>query len=518
MVCAINTIKSNITGLAFAEEICYKILPVQGVDGFDPTWYGLEPNSYSDFGGEISTVARSPIDPSRQNKKGTITDLDASGGFNIDFTQNNLTRLLQGFFFADARQPASTKPLNGTQVTITSATTGPNTYTAAAGLGVFGANQLIKASGFATTTNNGVKTVTAATATTVTVSETLVAEAAPPAAAKLERVGYQLASADANIAVVGGLPSLTVTSADFTTMTDLIVGKWIYLGDDTATNRFANNAGYARIKSIAAKSLTFDDTTWTPVNESGTGKTIRFYVGTTIRNEQSPSLIKTRSYNLERQLGLGANSTQAEYLEGAIPNELTLNVPQADKVTTDLTFVAANNAFRTGDVGDLIKTGTRVASLGEDAFNTTSNVFRVKLTVKDPASSNPTSLFAYVTEATITINNNASPNKAIGVLGAFDVTFGNFEVGGSITAYFTTVAAVKAVRNNADVSYNIISAAKNAGFIWDIPLLGLGGGRVTVEKDQAVMLPLESNGAQNSYGYTMSYENFPYLPNLAMPV
>lgn len=518
MVCAINKIDSNITGLAYAEEACYKILPTIATDGFDPIWYGLEPNSYSDFGGEISTVARSPIDPSRQNKKGTITDLDASGGFNIDFTQNNLTRLLQGFFFADARQPASTKPLNGAQVTVTGVTTGPNTYTAAAGLAIFGANQLIKASGFSTATNNGVKTVTASTATTTTVSETLVAEAVPPAAAKLERVGYQFASADINVAVVGGLPSLTATAADFTTLPDLIVGKWVYLGDDTAGNRFVNNAGYARIKSIAAKSLTFEDTTWTPVNETGTGKTIRMYVGTTIRNEQLPSLIKTRSYNIERQLGKGANDTQAEYLEGAIPNELTLNVPQADKLNADLTFVAAANSVRSGDVGDLIKTGTRVAAAGEDAFNTTSNVYRIKLTVKDPASSNPTSLFGYVTEATVTINNNASPTKAIGTLGAFDVTFGNFEVGGSITAYFTTVAAVKAVRNNADVSYNIICAAKNAGFIFDVPLLGLGGGRVTVEKDQAVMLPLESNGAQNAFGYTMAYENFPYLPNLAMPV
>jgi hypothetical protein len=518
MVCAINKIDSNITGLAFAEEVCYKQLPTVPADGFAPTWYGLEPNSYSDFGGEIATVARSPIDPSRQNKKGTITDLDASGGFNMDYTRSNFTRLAQGFFFADARQPASTKPLNGTQVTISSATTGPNTFTAAAGLAIFAANQLVLASGFANASNNGVKTVTAATATTLTVSETNVAEAAPPAAAKLERVGYQFASGDINIAVVGGIPSLTATAADFATLPDLIVGKWVFIGDDTLGNRFVNNNGYARIKSIAAKSLTFDDTTWTPVNESGTGKTLRMYVGTTLRNELLPSLIKTRSYNIERQLGLGANSTQAEYLEGAIANELTLNIPQADKLNVDLTFVAGANTQRSGDVGDLIKDGARVAALGEDAYNTSSNIYRMKLTVLDPTSSNPTSLFGFATEATITVNNNASPTKAIGVLGSFGVTVGNFEVGGSITAYFTTVAAVKAVRNNADVGFNIIGAAKNSGFVFDIPLLGLGGGRASVEKDQAIMLPLEAMGAQNAAGYTLEYDNFAYLPNLAMPI
>jgi len=518
MVCAINKIDSNITGLAYAEEVCLKQLPVLGTDGFDPTWYGLEPNSYSDFGGEISTVARSPIDPSRQNKKGTITDLDASGGFNTDFTQTNLTRLLQGFFFADARQPASTQGLNTTQIPITGVVSSSKTYSAASGLSVFAVSQLVKATGFNTAANNGIKTVATAATGAITVAETLVDEASPPATSKLERVGFQFASADINIAVVGGIPSLTSTVATFTALPDLFPGKWVYLGDDVAGNKFANNNGYARIKTIAAKSLTFDDTSWTPVNETGTAKTIRIYVGTSIKNELLPALIKKRSYNIERQLGLGASTTQAEYLEGAVANEFTLNIPQADKLNADLTFVASGNTQRSGDVGDLIKTGARVSSAGESAFNTSSNIYRMKLSVNSTTSSNASSLFGYATEANVSVANGVSTDKAIGVLGGFDVSLGNFEVSGSVTAYFTTVAAVKAVRNNADVGLSIIGAAANAGFIFDIPLLGLGGGRATVEKDTAVMLPLETMGAQNANGYTMLYDNFPYLPTAAMPV
>lgn len=516
--CAINKIDSNITGLAYAEEVCLKQLPTLANDGTDPVWYGLDPNSYSDFGGEISTVARAPIDPSRQNKKGTITDLDASGGFNIDFTQKNLVRLLQGFFFADARQPSSTQPLNGTAVPITGVVASSKTYSATTGLAIFAANQLAFVSGFNNATNNGLKTIVTSAGGAITVAETLVDEASPPAAAKIERVGYQLVSADINMAVVGGIPSLTSTTTDFTALPDLIVGKWIYLGDDTLANRFANNVGYARIKTIAQRALTFDDTTWTAVNEAGTGKTVRMYVGITLKNENVPSLIKRRTYNLERQLGLGANSTQAEYLEGAVPNEFTLNIPQADKLNADLSFIACNNTQRSGDVGDLIKSGTRVGIPAGDAFNTSSNIYRMKLSVNSTASSNVTSLFGFATEANVTINNNASPNKAIGTLGAFDVSVGNFEVGGSITAYFSTVAAVKAVRNNADVGLSVIAAAKNAGFVFDIPLLGLGGGRAGVEKDQPIMLPLDAMGAQNANGYTMLYDNFPYLPNLAMPI
>lgn len=515
MVCAINKIDSNITGLAYAEEECLKELP--GVLGADAVWKGLEPNSYADFGGQIATVARQPIDPSRQNKKGTITDLDASGGFNIDFTKTNLNDLLQGFFFADARQPASSKGFNTPNFPITAVAATAKTYAATTGLAAFAPAQLVFASGFGVASNNGVRTVDTAVAALLTVLETLVDEASPPAAAKLDRIGYQFASGDIAVAVTGGQPALIATAGDFTTFPDLFPGNWVFLGDDASTHRFTNNSGYARIKSIAAKALTFDDTTWTAVNEAGTGKTIRIYVGTAIKNENVPALIKRRSYNIERQLGLGLNGPQAEYLEGAIPNQLTLNIPQAEKLNADVSFIACDNRQRSGDSGDELKPGTRIPSLGEDAYNTSSNIYRMKLSVFNPADSNARSLFGFATEANIVINNNASPAKAVGVLGAFDVNVGNFQVTGSVTAYFSTVEAVKAVRNNADVGLSIIAAAANAGFIFDIPLLGLGGGRATVEKDNPVMLPLETNGAANSHGYTMLYVSFPYLPNTAMP-
>lgn len=515
MPCAINKIDSNITGLAFAEEECLKQLP--GVDGADAVWFGLEPNSYSDFGGDLSTVARAPIDPSRQNKKGAITDLDASGGFNTDFTKSNLTRILQGFFFADARQLPSTAPLNGATVAISAVDSASKTYTVASGGAAFVAGQLVFASGFVNASNNGLKTVASSTGTTVVTVEALTDEASPPAGAKFETVGFEFASADINYAVVDGVGSIVSTTTDFTTLPGLFAGQWVFVGGDLVANRFANNVGYARIKSISANALVFDDTTFAGVNETGTGKSIRLFVGVVVKNEKTPALIKRRSYNIERQLGEGETSTQAEYLEGAVANEFTLNVPQADKLNADLGFIACDNTYRSGEVDDEIKVGARISAPGEDAYNTSSDIYRIKMAVHDPASSNPAALFGYVSEANVSINNNVSPNKAVGILGAFDTTAGNFEVGGSITAYFTTVAAVKAVRANADVGLSIIGASKNAGFIFDIPLLGLGGGRLNVEKDAPITVPLEPAGAENANGYTMLYEVFAYLPTVAMP-
>ena len=515
-LCPINKIDSNITGLSYAEEVCLKRLPTLADDGADPIWYGLEPNSYSGFGGELSTITRAPIDPSRQNKKGVITDLDASGGFNVDFTRSNLTRLMQGFFFADAREMPSTQGLNTKLVEILDVDATGGEYGASTGLDAFGAGQLVYASGFAQSANNGLKTVVSASAGALEVSEPLTDET-PPANAKITAVGWDL-GAGASITVVGGIVSLVATSGNFLNKPQLVPGAWVFIGGDASASRFDNNQGFARIKSIANTTLVFDDITWiNPVGEIGTGKSIQLFIGTVIKNEKDPALIKSRSYQLERTLGEGENGPQGQYLEGAKANEFTLNISQADKITADLSFTACDNTYKTGDTGDELKLGAHISAPGEDAYNTSSDLYRVKMSVVDSSTSTPAPLFKFVSEASITVNNNVTPNKAVGILGAFDTSAGNFEVGGSLTAYFATVAGSKAVRANADVGFSVIGAAKNAGFLFDIPLLGLGGGEIDVNKDEAIMTSLEPAGAENPNGYTLLYETFSYLPNAAMP-
>lgn len=507
MPCTINKIDSNVTGLAFAEEECLKELPAT------PDWYGLEPNSYSDFGGEITNIARMPIDPSRQRKKGTTTDLEASGGFNADFTQNNLTRLLQGFFFADAREKESTTPLNGTAIPLTALTT--SAYQAASGMDQFLPGHLVKASNMNDAANDGLALVLSVLATGITVDKVLVADASPAADSFVEACGFEFATGDLDIVASASSITLTSTVADFTTF-GLNVGEWIFLGGDATINQFANNSpGYARIKSIAANVLELDDTTWTPVSETGTGLELQMFFGTVIRNEKSSSLIVRRSYNVERQLGEDADGIQSEYLEGAIANEFTLNIPQTDKLNADLTFVAMDNTQRSGATG--IKSGNRIDAPAEDAYNTSSDIFRLKLNIVDPVTLNPSALFGYVSEANVAINNNVIPNKAIGTLGAFDATAGNFEVSGSITAYFSTVEAVAAVRNNNDVALNVIAAQLNQAMILDMPLLALGGGRVNVEKDAPITVPLDTNAAECEAGYTLLSNFLPYVPSVGMP-
>lgn len=510
---AINKQDSNFTGLRFAQELSLGLLPGTP-EGTDAVWYGLEPNSYSDFGGQLATIARNPINASRQRKKGAITDLDASGGFNQDLTMNNLNRLMQGFFFATAHEKADTQSLNAAVVVVSSVTAADDKYNTGASPGTYLASDLAFASGFGVTANNGLKVVVSADANDVTVAASpgLTNEASPPAAARVQRVGHQFGSATSAIVMNGTLVQLTETTLDLTTL-GLTVGEWIFLGGDAVGLTFVTNKGFARISRITAALLEFDKVNWTPGAEAGTGLTIQLFFGNFIRNEPLPANIVRRTYQLERTLGSDLVGVQSEYLKGAVANEFTLNVAQADKVNADLTFIATDNEQRNGTVG--VKLGTRPTLTAEDAINTSSDFSRIKLSITNASNANPAALFAYATEMTLTINNNASPNKAIGVLGAFDVTAGTFEVGGNITAYFATVDAVQAVRNNADVSLDMIMAKGNKGILFDIPLLSLGDGRLNVEQDAPITLPLENNAAESPFGYTFLMNWFPYLPTIA---
>ncbi len=504
-----NKIDSNVTGLRYAEETAIKTLPGS------PIWYPLEPNSYNDFGGQISTVARNPINPSRQRKKGVTTDLDASGGFATDLTQTNLTRLLQGFFFADIREKLTTAPMNGTAVTLTGVTASNDTYAAASGLAGFLAGDLVLASGFAQAANNGLKQVASSTAGTVVVGDGLVDET-PPAAAKLQKVGFQFGSAEINVDVSGSYPRLVRASGtkDLTTL-GLIPGEWVFIGGDATATKFTNaaNNGFARVRAVAATYIELDKTAATMVTETGTGKTIRLFFGNVIKNEAAANLIKRRSYQLERTLGQDANGTMSEYLVGAVPNEMSLQIRQADKVTVELGFVAVDNEQRDGSVG--VKSGTRPDLVEAPAFNTSSDFSRIKMHLVTAGNANPSPLFAFLTELTLTVNNNVSPNKAVAVLGAFDVSAGTFAVSGSVTAYFADIAAVQAVRNNSDVSLDFALVKNNAGMVWDIPLIALGDGRLNVEQDQPITLPLSIEAAEGPNKHTLLFNEFPYLPNAA---
>ena len=80
----------------------------------------------------------------------------------------------------------------------------------------------------------------------------------------------------------------------------------------------------------------------------------------------------------------------------------------------------------------------------------------------------------------------------------------------------STLAAVQSVRNNTSITLDMALVKENSGLLYDIPLLTLGDGKVNVEQDSAIMIPLENMAARSEeYGYTFLMNIFPYLPDLA---
>ena len=521
-----NKLNSNTTGLRYAEEASPKTLPGT------PVWVPQEPNSYSDFGGQLTTLARNPINDSRQRKKGVVVDLDASGGYGTDLTQTNLQHLLQGFVFADLRPKGEAKNEIGISVLTLSVTATGSIFTRVGGTldltGEFALDDLILSAGFANSANNGLFKVAAITSTTVDVvaadgldtAVTLIDEAAT-ADGSLVQVGVEGEAGDIDVDMTGSRPALTSTTLDFTAL-GLVVGEDIFIGGDLTANKFttATNNGFARIRSIAAGRLEFDKTQATMVTEPSTAELIHLFFGRVLKNELG-ALIVRRTYQLERTLGkadTGDTYDQAEYITGAVPNEMTINIATADKVTIDLAFVAMNHELVDGDTGP--KSGTRPAIVESDAFNTSSDFSRIKLAVMNETDANPTALFAFANEVSININNNVSPDKAISVLGAFDATAGTFEVGGDITAYFADVAAVEAVRNNSDITMDMKLVKSNSGISIDLPLITLGDGRLDVEQDQSIKIPLSKEAATGkkidiNLDHTLLMVFFDYLPTLA---
>ncbi len=507
-----NKIDSNETGLAIAKEIIGSPGVLPGVLGADAVWNSLEPNEYDDFGGEPTLLARRPINSSRQRKKGAIVDLAAKAGLNQDFTNDNSQLLMSGFMYANFREKQNDHP---TAVSATGYVVPDET--------LYFANMLILASGFANAANNGLKLVTSVDAGTSEVRAAgLVVDAAPATNAKILLVGIQGGAGNLDVNVAGTLPKVTSAVIDVSSL-DLIPGEFVYIGGDTAGTRFVNaaNNGIKRIRSIAPGEIVFDKSDEVMVVEASTTETVRIFFGRVLKNELA-NLIVRQSFQLERQMGAPdtalPNDVQAEYVIGSFPDEFEMVVESADKINCNFSFISITNEQRTSTEG--VKAGTRVGVVESDAYNTSTDFKRIKLSLVSNTDEAPVPLFAFVTDYTLAIKNNVSLNKAVGYLGGFDATLGLFEVSCEINAYFTKIESVQAVRNNEDVTFDYFVAKENRGFAIDMPLLALGGGLSEVELDEPIMIPLKSDAAtavkmDPNFDHTLLWVFFDYLPDAA---
>lgn len=510
----VQKLDSNISSSRYSVETSFKVANGSAV------WLPLEVNQYSDARGQFTKVARNPIDSDRQRKKGVTVDLDAQFGASLDMTQYSAQDLLQGVFFATARQKTNFGG-SGQLTTINSS----NQIEAASGLAVFPVGSLIvlrngtKVAG----NSNRVLRVTVSTATALTVAETLVAETLP-SNATLTLVGVRTTTADIEVDASGNLPQLISNGTlDFTTL-NLVNGEHIWIGGDAANTAFVNGANncLARVRSVTSSAITIDKASkGAMVTEAPAAGVIEIYFGTVLKNEQIALQVR-RTYQIERQLGAPDDASpsqiQSEYFTGCVANEFVLNLDQAAKITTDIKFVSADQELRTGTTG--VKAGTRPAVEAADAQNTSTDLKRVRLARIVSGNESPDPLFAFFPQVTLTINNGVEPLKALTTLGAFDMSAGDFVVNVSLQGYFSSIDAISAIRDNESLTLDMFEFRNNQGWVVDLPHVTAGDGSIQLEKDRPMLVPLTLEAASGedidpNLDHTMLISFFNGLPDLA---
>lgn len=514
--------ESNAVGHRIAQESTLGVLPGS------PVWYPQETNGFGDHGEELTLKARRPLNNTRRLGRGRVVDRNAVAGYSAELTPNSLcggVALIQGYL----QSPLQNKD-EITGITVVDGV--GNDFEPAAGGDDYVANDLLWAEGSSATANNGEHLVTGSpSATSIPVTSSLTTTAGDDVTVR--RMGFQFATGDAEIDASGTLPQLTTTTKDMTAF-DISPGEWFFLGGDVAAYQFntAANNGFKRALLVAANAITIDKSFTTMVTDAGTGKTIRIYLPDRVAWDQSDPANRVKySYQHERSLGAPDDSLPAEiqgdYMEGSVANEIQFNVPDADFVTCDLSFVSMVGGEVTGAVG--LKSGTRPAVTTEDPFDTQSSFKRIKLSVIDPTDENPNGLLArsnqlLLSDMTLNIKNGAKVLKSPGVAGGFAVNTGPLEISGSITGFFADIAAVTAIKNNSDVTldWHLVTGGTGAkkGIVCDIPIAGLGGGKMNIQQDEPITIPLDMMGANGTlydatFDHTIKFCFFSKLPDLA---
>jgi len=315
-----------------------------------------------------------------------------------------------------------------------------------------------------------------------------VAETAPTKAVA-EIAGIRPEVGDLSLAVSAGVGTLTsgnnaaVNNIDFTTL-GLTVGQVIHIGGLTASEQFSAGAGYGRITTIAAGSLTLDKLDSTLLADTGAAETVDILFGRFIRNVavDHADYLET-SYQFEGtypNLGTGG-VTEYEYPKGNYCNQVTFNLPLADKATASFAFVGTDTEVPT----TTRKSGAATARtpVKDEALNTSADVARLRITQVDE-----TGLTTDFKSMSLTLLNNVAGEKVIAQLGAKYMNAGNFEVTADGQILFTDSAVVTAIRNNTTLTMDFIVKNSDGAVAVDIPSFTLGGGGKDFPVNESVLL------------------------------
>lgn len=505
-------VSTNLVSLAYSVEASL------GVLAGSPYWKLLEPNNITAFGATVTKVARDPISPDRSRRKGVVVDLDSTMEFEHDLTREVFIDFIEAFSFASTRYPYVT----GTQRAIV-VRSGASPYGQSLeavnstssfdhdsiGTGGYTAGRLVYARGFALAANNGIHEVDTGSSSTSTVVTSTLADETPgnTANATMEPAGVRAATGD--LVWTNATKTLSSTVLDFTTL-GLTVGQTIHIGGLTSANQFSEGVAYGRISSIAANALVFDKLQGTlAADDPGTGETVDLLYGGFVRNVAS-----TDSDFLERSFHFEAvwpdlDDTPADmysYSKGNYANQVTFNLPLTEKATVEFGFVGTD----TGNPTTTRETNaaTPLQTVQTSAFGTSSDIAR--LAVEELDEDGLTTCFKSVS---LTLNNQATPEKCLGTLGATFMNVGNYLVDAEMQVLFTNGDVIGHIKSNETVTFGFILKNDDGALACDIPAMTLGDGTLELPRNESVLINLAGEAFKdNVLGYTAAFSLIPAVP------
>jgi hypothetical protein len=479
--------------LQYARETTFGVIPTSG-------WKTLEPNAITTFGANITTVERSPISQYKQRRKGAITDLDSSAEFDADMTIEHFDDFIEGFCFSNFVGPLAVVPTS---------VTAPSTYNVPT-ITPLVANDLIYVRGFVNAANNGLKVVASSTANTIVITDADLITETAPTNALIEVAGVRTAAGDLDINIDGNITSGVL---DFTTL-DLTVGQGIWVGGDAALNRFTavNNAGFCRIVSIDANLLIIDKTSFDFAEEVNTTQEVDLYFGRFVRNRPVDDAdYQEISFTIEGAFDnlseTSPGNPSYEYARGNYCNTLGWDMPLTDKATFTASFIGLDTDVPT----DTRATGadTPVLPLQTSPFNTSTDFARLRVQNADQ-----TGLTTDFKSLTLTINNNVSPEKVLGLIGSKYINTGNFEIDMETQLVFTDPAVVAAIRNNETVTMDFAVTNDNGAILIDVPSMTLGAGDKEFPVNESILINITAQAFGDPILNTsIGVSKFPYKPD-----
>ena len=117
------------------------------------------------------------------------------------------------------------------------------------------------------------------------------------------------------------------------------------------------------------------------------------------------------------------------------------------------------------------------------AYNTSQDIAALRVTEVDEDA-----LTTDFTALTMTLNNNVSPQKVLGQLGARFINFGNFEIDIEATLIFSNPLVINAIRDNQTLTMDFVLKNDDGVIAVDIPSLTIGGGGTEFPINESVLL------------------------------